>query len=133
VGYALRFSGFTSIQFLEKQDFQPRNTLNTRKEIFIDADSTDSHCLSRVSRISRLSKSQRSLLIPKQLTLDNFVNDVLHGEVILAGAIENGFQLVAVRKLDFAAGRINDDLRDEMLGDLIFVTEQMLFEFLDAS
>jgi len=72
------------------------------------------------------------LFVPKQLTLDYFVNDVSYWVVIFACPLKNLFNDFSICELDFFAGRISNQTGNEVACDLFFVFEQVCFELDDA-
>ena len=60
------------------------------------------------------------------------MKNVSHGKTVLASSRQNGFDLFSIGKLNLTAGGVNDELRNEVAGDLLFLAHQVLFELFDS-
>lgn len=104
-----------------------------QKNAIFDFDRTDMINRIKTNRVNPVHPvNPVQLLVPEHLALDDLVNNVSHKKIIFASSIENGVQFFTIRKLDFATRGINNKLRNEMFCDLLFFTEQVLFEFIDS-
>lgn len=69
--------------------------------------------------------------VPKHLALDNLVNDRANWELVVTCLFHNAIDLLPVGKLNFGSCCVDDQLRDEVAGDLFLLLEQDFFEVVD--
>ena len=73
-----------------------------------------------------------SSFIPKKRALHDTVNEAADPVVVGAGLFDQAIHFLPIGELDFASCRVDDQVRDDIAGDILLLREQVSFEFTNS-